>query len=107
MRAGEIGRRRRETAITERDGMARRSKGPRLGKFREWGAGIASTSSGGAHRRLRGRATDEGRDRTIQRITEESPMTDFSPPGGAEVTLGNWQDPPFNRWAFQHMRELI
>jgi CubicO group peptidase (beta-lactamase class C family) len=28
-------------------------------------------------------------------------------PGGALVTLGNWQDPPFNRWAFQHVRELI
>jgi CubicO group peptidase (beta-lactamase class C family) len=23
------------------------------------------------------------------------------------VTLGNWQDPPFNRWAFQHIRELV
>ncbi len=23
------------------------------------------------------------------------------------VTLANWQDPPFNRWAFQHIRELI
>jgi CubicO group peptidase (beta-lactamase class C family) len=23
------------------------------------------------------------------------------------VTLGNWQDPPYNRWAFQHVRDLI
>src|SRR5215472_14554143 len=23
------------------------------------------------------------------------------------VTLANWQDPPCNRWAFQHLRELI
>ena len=23
------------------------------------------------------------------------------------VTLANWQDPPFNRWAFQHFRELV
>jgi CubicO group peptidase (beta-lactamase class C family) len=23
------------------------------------------------------------------------------------VTLANWQDPPYNRWAFQHVRELI
>jgi CubicO group peptidase (beta-lactamase class C family) len=23
------------------------------------------------------------------------------------VTLENWQDPPFNRWGFQHVRELI
>ncbi len=29
----------------------------------------------------------------------------FSPQ--ARVTLANWQDPPFNRWAFQHVRELI
>jgi len=28
-------------------------------------------------------------------------------PPGAKVTLANWQDPPFNRWAFQHVRELI
>jgi CubicO group peptidase (beta-lactamase class C family) len=23
------------------------------------------------------------------------------------VTLANWQEPPFNRWAFQHFRELV
>src|SRR6266481_3597376 len=28
-------------------------------------------------------------------------------PASSLVTLGNWQDPPFNRWAFQHIRELI
>src|SRR5579859_6925383 len=28
-------------------------------------------------------------------------------PPGAKVTLANWQDPPYNRWAFQHVRELI
>src|SRR5580693_7142748 len=28
-------------------------------------------------------------------------------PHSALVTLGNWQEPPFNRWAFQHLRELI
>jgi CubicO group peptidase (beta-lactamase class C family) len=35
-------------------------------------------------------------------------MTD-APPFSAEdpVTLANWQAPPFNRWAFQHVRELI
>ena len=27
--------------------------------------------------------------------------------GPAQVTLANWSDPPFNRWAFQHIRELI
>jgi CubicO group peptidase (beta-lactamase class C family) len=26
---------------------------------------------------------------------------------GSQVTLANWQDPPFNRWSFQHVRELI
>jgi CubicO group peptidase (beta-lactamase class C family) len=26
---------------------------------------------------------------------------------GALVTLENWQRPPYNRWAFQHVRELI
>lgn len=31
-----------------------------------------------------------------------------SPPAlQSRVTLANWQDPPFNRWAFRHMRELI
>jgi CubicO group peptidase (beta-lactamase class C family) len=28
-------------------------------------------------------------------------------PAPSLVTLANWQDPPFNRWAFQHIRELI
>jgi CubicO group peptidase (beta-lactamase class C family) len=28
------------------------------------------------------------------------------PPAG-RVTLANWQEPPFNRWAFQHVRELV
>ena len=32
-----------------------------------------------------------------------------APPFGPQsrVTLVNWQDPPFNRWAFQHVRELM
>ncbi len=32
-----------------------------------------------------------------------------SPPFTTEslVTLENWQGPPYNRWAFQHVRELI
>jgi CubicO group peptidase (beta-lactamase class C family) len=34
-------------------------------------------------------------------------MAGFPPVPEAQVTLANWQDPPFNRWAFQHMRELI
>ena len=34
-------------------------------------------------------------------------MTGFPPDPDAQVTLDNWQDPPYNRWAFRHMRELI
>ena len=32
-----------------------------------------------------------------------------APPFGSDrlVTLDHWQDPPGNRWAFQHVRELI
>jgi CubicO group peptidase (beta-lactamase class C family) len=29
------------------------------------------------------------------------------PPPDRLVTLENWQDPPFNRWGFQHVRDLI
>ena len=34
-------------------------------------------------------------------------MQGFPPPPDARVTLANWQEPPFNRWSFSHMRELI
>jgi CubicO group peptidase (beta-lactamase class C family) len=34
-------------------------------------------------------------------------MAGFPPATEAQVTLANWQDPPFHRWAFRHMRELI
>ena len=34
-------------------------------------------------------------------------MVGDPPAPEAVVTLANWQDPPFNRWAFQHVRELI
>jgi len=38
----------------------------------------------------------------------QSLMTGAPPfPETTRVTLANWQDPPFNRWAFQHIRELI
>ncbi len=32
-----------------------------------------------------------------------------APPFGADrlVTLADWQDPPMNRWSFQHVRELV
>ncbi|HEY2640815.1 MAG TPA: serine hydrolase [Streptosporangiaceae bacterium] len=41
-------------------------------------------------------------DRGHQLMTGAPPF-----PVERQVTLANWQDPPFNRWAFQHIRELI
>jgi CubicO group peptidase (beta-lactamase class C family) len=42
-------------------------------------------------------------------LRESAPelMTGFPPAPESQVTLANWQDPPFNRWAFRHMREII
>jgi CubicO group peptidase (beta-lactamase class C family) len=40
-------------------------------------------------------------------MVPEPLMSGFPPPGESRVTLANWQDPPFNRWSFQHLRELI
>jgi CubicO group peptidase (beta-lactamase class C family) len=34
-------------------------------------------------------------------------MRGFPPPGEAQATLANWRQPPFNRWAFRHVRELV
>ena len=34
-------------------------------------------------------------------------MTGFPPPEAGQVTLANWRTPPFNRWAFQHVREIV
>lgn len=34
-------------------------------------------------------------------------MSGFPSEPSSRVTLVNWQDPPFNRWSFQHLRELI
>lgn len=31
----------------------------------------------------------------------------FPPPEHGRVTLANWQVPPYNRWAFSHMREIV
>ncbi len=31
----------------------------------------------------------------------------FPPPPTQLVTLANWRTPPFNRWAFNHVRELV
>src|SRR6266699_6401405 len=40
-------------------------------------------------------------------MTYDGLMAGFPPTPESLVTLANWQDPPFNRWAFRHMRELI
>jgi CubicO group peptidase (beta-lactamase class C family) len=34
-------------------------------------------------------------------------MKGSPPPERDRVTLANWQDPPYNRWAFSHLRELV
>jgi CubicO group peptidase (beta-lactamase class C family) len=34
-------------------------------------------------------------------------MQGAPPPEHLRVTLANWQDPPYNRWAFSHLRELV
>ncbi|MGD9991525.1 serine hydrolase domain-containing protein [Pseudonocardia sp.] len=34
-------------------------------------------------------------------------MQGFPPPPSARVTLANWQEPPYNRWAFSHLREIV
>ncbi|MCW1959771.1 MAG: beta-lactamase family protein [Mycobacterium sp.] len=40
-------------------------------------------------------------------MSEVPLMTGFPSDPSSRVTLVNWQDPPFNRWSFQHLRELI
>lgn len=32
-------------------------------------------------------------------MTHDGLMTGFPPAPESQVTLANWQDPPFNRWA--------
>jgi CubicO group peptidase (beta-lactamase class C family) len=34
-------------------------------------------------------------------------MQGFPPDAGSQVTLANWRSPPFSRWAFQHVREIV
>ena len=40
-------------------------------------------------------------------MTEPALMAAFPPAEAQQVTLENWRVPPYNRWAFQHVRELI
>ena len=34
-------------------------------------------------------------------------MHGFPPSAAGQVTLANWRQAPFSRWAFHHMRELV
>lgn len=34
-------------------------------------------------------------------------MRGFPPNPEGQVTLANWRSPPFNRWSFQHVREIV
>jgi len=34
-------------------------------------------------------------------------MKGFPPPAELQVTLGNWRKPPFNKWSFSHVREIV
>ena len=34
-------------------------------------------------------------------------MQGFPPPPEQRVTLGNWQLPPYHRWSFHHVREVV
>lgn len=40
-------------------------------------------------------------------MTSQTVMSGFPPAPGAQVTLANWRTPPFGRWAFQHVREIL
>ncbi|ART68685.1 hypothetical protein BTO20_08910 [Mycobacterium dioxanotrophicus] len=38
---------------------------------------------------------------------QAEPMTGFPPASEDQVTIANWQEPQYLRWAFQHLRELL
>lgn len=40
-------------------------------------------------------------------MNDTSMMGGFPPPASSQATLGNWRKPPFNRWAFKHVREIV
>jgi len=40
-------------------------------------------------------------------MSDALPMTGFPPDAAGQVTLANWRTPPFNKWAFQHVREIV
>jgi hypothetical protein len=40
-------------------------------------------------------------------MENEALMQEFPPPAALQVTLANWRKPPFNKWAFQHVCEIV
>lgn len=40
-------------------------------------------------------------------MNDAATMQGFPPPPHGQVTLANWRTPPFHRWAFQHVREVV
>ena len=43
----------------------------------------------------------------VRHMSQDAPMEGFPPARESLVNLENWQEPPFNRWSFQHLREVI
>lgn len=54
-----------------------------------------------------GTLRDVTRPRRPKTAPELGLMAGSPPPTDRLVTLANWQDPPFNRWGFLHVRELM
>src|SRR6267142_4901209 len=42
-----------------------------------------------------------------RRMTDLPLMRGFPSPPDQQVSLANWLRPPFNRWSFQHVREIV
>ena len=40
-------------------------------------------------------------------MSQQEMMQGFPPAEGGQVTLANWRLPPFNRWAFQNVRQVV
>ena len=40
-------------------------------------------------------------------MTDSTLMQGFPPAAAGQVTLANWLQPPYNQWAFQHVREIM
>ena len=51
--------------------------------------------------------TREGIDSPPRTARDLGIQQGFPPPPDKRVTHANWDSPPFNRWAFQHIREIL